>query len=456
MRSTWSADRWLLLLAVVSFEAAWLTLGYLALLWLAAIGQPRLGIAHMAAAVMAGLLLGRALHRRRRPVYAAALMVAAFMAAGVGIWLAAAPRLAPADLSAALSTNSAGWLAGVGLLRGSQHADLDPDAGRVERALDVGLIGLGAFWIFASASGLSGAEPFGGPAFAATLTFVSAALLSLGLARLAELRVEGADRAARWRWLIMLVAVSGVVLLIGVPLAALLGLPVSEALAGIAGPLAPVLLVLLVLLALPAGLLLELLQRLLPPSTGAPLPVPSPTLGPGGTPGGAGGTPWILPDLSWLAWPILAAVAGLVMLGIASLLHRPVMDDRPDAGAEVREAEPIGDGLRPHLPRLRRFPRPRRRAVPRTAREAYLLALELLVGRDEQRRVGETPREHAQRVRSTALGGDLGRLAADVQLTDFAGRSLSATEERRALDRYRRLERAARSAPAPRGSDPSG
>jgi len=446
MRSSWSADRLLALLAAASLEAAWLTLAYLALQWLAGSHQQYLGIAHLAVAAIAGLFLGRVLRRRSPSVYAGVLVVVAILVAAAGIWLAAAPRLSAPDLAAAATTNPAGWLLGVGVLRGSIHADLDDEAGHVERFLNAGLAGLAVFWLFASTSGLTGGEAFRSTAFAATLTSVSAGLLSLGLARLTELRVEGVDRAARRRWLIMLVAVSGAVLAIGIPLAALLGVPVSAALAGIAGPLAPVVLLLIALIVVPLGLLAELLHRLLPPMTGAPFPSLGPLPGTGAPSSGPGPTAGLMLDLSWLIWVILAVGAALALLWVASFLRRPVLGDEPDEEAEVRETEPIGDGLLPRLPRLQiRLRRPRR-PVPRTAPEAYRLALALLVGRDEERRAGETPREHAHRIAPTAAGPSIGSLAADYQLSAFAGRSLTGAEERRALARWRRVERLSRSA----------
>jgi hypothetical protein len=76
--------------------------------------------------------------------------------------------------------------------------------------------------------------------------------------------------------------------------------------------------------------------------------------------------------------------------------------------------------------------------------EAYPLALPLLVGRLEERRTGETPREHARRIAPTELGRTVGRLAIDYQLTAFARRPLTPAEERRALERWRQVERASR------------
>ncbi len=448
MRSTWSADRVLRLLATASLEAAWLTLAYLVLEWLAGRDQLDLGIAQLGAAAIVGTLLSRALHRRSRSAYVGVLLGAAALAGAVGIWLAAAPALAGADKAASLVVNSGGWLLGVAVLRGSTHADLEGDAGHAERVLDAGLIGLAAFWIFASASGLATTDPFAVTAYAATLTFVSAGLISLGLARLTELRVEGVDRAARWRWLILVVAVSGAVFVIGVPLAAVLGVPVSAALIGVAGPLAPVLFVIVALIAIPLGLIAELLHLLLPAAPGAPFP----DLGPAASPGfgqtqpGQGAAS--APDGGWMLWPLLGGLAVLLAIGIGMRLRRPTLDDDLVAEVEIRESEPIGGSLligglpRPRIP----WRRPGR-TVPRTARDAYPLALTLLVGRPEERRVGETPRDHARRVASTSLGRSVGRLAVDYQLIAFGGRSVSAAEERRALERWRQVERASRRPP---------
>ncbi len=453
MRLSWPADRVLRLLAAAGFEAAWLTLAYVTLQWLAGTDGLALGIGPLGVAAIAGALLGRALRDRPRLVYAGTLLATAAVAGVAGVWLAVAPSLSGGDLAGAPTVNPGGWLLGVAVLRGSTHAGLHGETHRAERLLDAGLIGVAAFWLFSTAWGLAGTEPFSSTAYAATLTVVSAGLISLGLARLVELRVEGADRAARWRWLILVLAVSAAVLVIGVPLAAVLGVPVSAALVGIAGPLAPVLLVMVGLIALLLGLVAELLHLLLPPLSGATFPDLTPLVRSGlgqGRPDEGGA--FSAPGADWMLWPLLLGVAWLIVVGIALLLHRPAIVEEQDLELEIRESEPIGGGLlASRLPRPRLAWRRPRSASPLTAADAYPLALPLLVGRPEQRLAGETPREHARRIAPTVLGRTIGRLAIDYQLTAFAGRALTTAEERRAIERWRRVERATRTRPSAPG-----
>ncbi len=457
MRSTWSADRLLRLLATASLEAGWLTLIYLAVQWLAHSEQLTLGIGELGLAVIGGVLLVRSIDSRSPAVHAVVLLMAAVVVGVLGIWLSVAPATSRADLVAGLRANPGGVLLGVALLRGAAHGDLDRSASRAERLLDAGLLGLVGYWLFAGASGLSGSEPFSATAYAATLTIVSASLLSLGLARLTELRVEGVDRAARWRWLVLLIAVIAVVLAVGAPLAAVLGVPVAAALEGVAGPLAPVLLVLSAVIVIPLGLIAELIHLLLPWSTGVTPPDlgPLPSQGLGSAQPGQG---LVSPmGLDWTLWPLLIGLALLGAILYRGMLRRSLRDDDLEPGEEIREGEPLDEIPLPHLPRLRLPWRRRRARVPATAEEAYRLALPLLVGRPEERRAGETPREHARRVVPMPLGPSVARLAADYQLNVFAERTLTPAEERRALERWRRVERASRSAPRPgEGGERSG
>jgi hypothetical protein len=452
MRSTWPADRIVRLLAIAGLEAGWLTLLYLAIQWLAHTEQQYLGIGELGVAVIGGVFLARQLRGGSRAAYALLLGATAVLVGGIGVWLAAAPATSNTELVAAARANPGGILLGVAVLRGSTHADLDQSAGRAERLLDAGLIGLVLFWVFAGASGLAGSESFSATAYAATLTIVTAALLSLGLSRLSELRVEGADRAARWRWVVLLVAVSGMVLLIGAPLASVLGVPVSAALVGVAGPLTPVLLVIVAVIGIPLGLLAELLHLLLPWGSGAAFPDLGPAASPGFGQEQAGQAVTSPSGIDWMLWPLLLGLAVLLLIWIGGYLRRPIITDELNLDEEVREGEPIGEIFANRLPHVRIPWRRPRRVVPRTAEEAYPLALPLLVGRPEERRLGETPRDHARRVAPTALGRAVGRLAADYQLVAFAERSLTAAEERRALARWRRVERASRMAP-PRVED---
>jgi Domain of unknown function (DUF4129) len=443
MRSSWPADRVLAVLAAVTLEGAWLTLAYVALQWLAGVSEQHLSIAHFAVAAGLGLLLARNLPDWRSRSYSADLIGVAALAGIIGTWLAVAPTVTMDSLALALARNPGGWLLGIAVLRGSAHAELDDEARVVERILELGVPGLVLFWVVGTLSGLADAREAASAAFGATLAFISAALLGLGLARLADLEVEVIDRAARRRWLVLLLGVSGLVLAIGVPLAALVGLPLGTALTGAAGPLAVVVIVLAVVVSAPFALLLDLLSRLGLRFGGHLGPLSTPGVSPTGTqaPGLPPPPPAAAPE-AWVTWIAVAAGAVLLLLLLASLLRRPVPSSPLRTGAELREAEPIVVGGLPRLPRIH-LRRPWTRA-PRDAVEAYRHALGELAGGEQGRRRGETPREHAARVGQAEVGPSVRRLAADYQLAALAGRHLTAAEERRAIAHWRRVRRATR------------
>ena len=437
MPSTWSAERALALLAAASLEGAWITLLYVAFQWPTLHHILHLGIGHLAAGVLVGAVLARLIRQWPQRAYAAAIIAASIVAAGVGAWLAIAPDLRAGEVVTGVLVNPGGWLLGLALLRGTAHADSTAEAEVAQRVLDRGMIGLVAFWVVATASDLVHNQTFATAAFAATLTFVSAGLLSLGLGRLSDLEVEAST--ARPRWIALLLGVSGLVLVVGIPLAAVLGLPVESALAGIVGPLAPLVAAFFILLAVPIGLLLEAFAALLSSLPhGHPLPSVAPALASAAS-HHAVSSGSSTPNLTWLIW--VGAVAGVVLAlaVIAWFVRRPEIVIAAEPAEEVREAEPIEVGFGLRLPRLRLGRRWRR--SPRNAIEAYRYTLDSLVGREEARGAGETPREHAARLRTMDIGPSLGRLAADYQLSALAGRTLNDAEQRRALDRWRRITR---------------
>jgi hypothetical protein len=441
MRSTWSAERVIALLAGASLEGAWLTLLYLAFQWLTANHVVHLGIGSFAASAVVGALLARRIRHWPRQAYTLSVIAAAILAGVVGAWLAVAPHVAPGEVAIALVRHPGGWLLGLGILRGTAHGDWADETSVAELVLDRGMVGLVAFWVLATMSGMVHAAAFESAGFAATLTFVSAGLLALGLARLTDLDVQAMD-PGRTRWLLLLLGVSVLVLVVGIPLAAVLGLPLGAALAGIVGPLGPLVVALIAILAVPAGLLLGWLAALFPRWNGQPEPIPSIGQPFASAAGQQVLPPGAAPDLTWLLWLAAAVGAALALAAMVALVRRPDIQEASRSTDEVREAEPFEVGLRLRLPRLR-VPHLWRRP-PADAIEAYRLALDSLVGRDEARHPGETPREHAERVREFWIGVSLGRLAVDYQLGAFAGRPLTDAEERRALARWRRISRRSR------------
>jgi hypothetical protein len=235
MRLTWSADRALAVVAAASLEGAWLTLLYVLIQWWAGQRDLPLGIGHFAVGAGVGILLARRLGRWSPRWFASAVIATSVAVGGLGVWLAVAPSMTLVDLGSAVARHPGGWLLGIAVLRGTAHGEPDDESIVAERLLGRGVPGLAAFWIVAAISGLARATQFELVAFAATLTFVTAALVSLGLGRLSDLDVEAADPAPT-RWLGLLLGVCVLFLAVGIPLAAVLGLPVQTALAGVAVP----------------------------------------------------------------------------------------------------------------------------------------------------------------------------------------------------------------------------
>ena len=433
MRSISSPEGALAALADASLEGAWLALVYLLVQPWIGDGQLHLGLPALAVAVLAGLLFARVASDLPRESYTLIGSGLTVLAAAIGT-LAFVPDVARADPFAAIAAHPGGLLVGVAFLRGSAHAEEGAEAGNVERILGVGLFGLVAFWPIFSVAGLAVLPEFAQPALSACITFVTASLLAMGLARLASLGSDGVGRPTRRRWLGLLFGVLGLALIVSLPLAAVLGVPLGVAVTGVLGPLGVVAYGLLVLITLPFALaagwlteyfknfpgLTEILDKLLgnPIGSGLEQP-PSPA-----TPG---------TDGSWVGTLLLTmlvlAVAAYV---IVRMLGRRTVRTRLASDSEVRATELPTPQLR--MPRIRL---PQRARVPRTAREAYLAVLHLLAGTDAARAVDETPAEHARRLGSS----DVSRLAVDYQLDAFGGRTLTAPEERRALARWRRLKR---------------
>ena len=132
---------------------------------------------------------------------------------------------------------------------------------------------------------------------------------------------------------------------------------------------------------------------------------------------------------------VLGVIAALVLARLW-LRRQPVA--APDAD-ETRVIDHGGNGEAPaRRPRASRF---RRRPHPADAVAAYRALLDDLDGRPPvAREPGETPAEHARRLRAAGHGGlGLDLLAADYGLVRFGGAALTAAETRRALGRAERL-----------------
>jgi uncharacterized protein DUF4129 len=136
---------------------------------------------------------------------------------------------------------------------------------------------------------------------------------------------------------------------------------------------------------------------------------------------------------------VIVLAAMIVVLILARLWSRRT----PAEAADVEEVRRIdhGDGT-VETPR-RRSARRRPAVDPPGAVEAYQRLLADIDGRPNVRREpAETPGAHAARLRAAGRADlSLELLAADYALARFGGVTLTASEEQRAVGRWRRLRR---------------
>ena len=300
----------------------------------------------------------------------------------------------------------AGILLGLAFLRGTAHATRLDDERIAEQALGPGLVAIAGLWLFLAVSGGTDEAWVVGAASSATVTFITAGLLSVGLARLADLRGSGVRGADRRIWDGVLLAVIIGMLAIALPLAVILGVPVGGALRGAVQVVSAVLVVVAIPFIWVGAALgwvlysaIEFLRGLAGGHStdtggviGGPLVDWQGMLGPEGQNGLALGV-----------IPLVVAIVVAFIL-IRAFVKRPRLTVVDDRVVEVRELErPIG--MRLWRPQVRL---PRRHGAPRSASEAYVASLEVLAGRPEFARLAsETPAEHAGRIRG-AIAAPLG------------------------------------------------
>ena len=387
-------------------EGAWIALVYATLQVGLAHGPAVLGILAFIVAAAAGLAWARlAVGRAARPWAGAALA----LAFGVAGWLAdpaarsmLAGALAGADgaagLDSAMTTNAAGWLLALAVIRGAAHRERARDEERVQRLLGRILL-LSIPWAIGLAFGQASREAFVAQALVATVLFTGAGLLAVGLGRLETLGASaGVDWRANRAWVAVAALVVGVVVLVSVPAAFLVGVTPAALLDAASIPLAAIAGVIAVVFAAAAAPILsgwEALMSALP--TPAPTPVPSAasSLAPGGgviPP--AEGDPRVGLTLAILA--LVALAVGLVFVAwrIRVGAARPPASGTAAPPAEERTFE--APRLATRLPSIRI---PGRRGTPKTAAAAYLALLDDLDGDAAlARRPAESPRRHARRL----------------------------------------------------------
>lgn len=440
MRSNAWPESALAILAACSLEAAWITLLYITITALSTHVAGPLSLLEFALAALAGLLLSRwiGVERRDRDRTLIAAVAIAAALAGWLVPLGVDGALVVDQPYGLLEMHPAGLLLGLAVVRGSAHFSELDDERIAEIALGPGVAFVAGMWGVLTLAGATADRVILGDAFAATITFAAAGLLSMGLARLAGLRDAGTGPGGRHAWVGLLLAVIAGLLVVALPLAVVIGAPVDAAVRGVVGPLAALLVPIVMILALPAALIGSALVAVIEwlrggsggGDTGFDITL---VLGPtfGHVPGPAAAQAVALGLV-----PILLAIV-VAFFVVRTLLRRTGRVAEGGDVAEIRETERPSGGIRLRMPRRQTRPRT---PVPETASEAYVAALELLAGLPEAARLAtETPREHAARIGADPAWSDLRRLAADYTLTEFGQRRLTAAEHRRALDSWRRI-----------------
>jgi hypothetical protein len=324
----------------------------------------------------------------------------------------------------ALAPAGSGWLLGIAAWRGTRHRDPLTDDTVVGALLAWIVPCLAIPWLIGSGS--SQHQAFVDTALPATLLFVTAGLIAVGLTRLEALgQLVGVDWRRNRAWVAMLVGVVGLVALIATPTAWLLDASAEASARTLLGPAA----VAADVVGAIAAPIEDTIGGFLPGSSPA-----QPAFPPGGAPKSAVAT--------WIEAFVLTGVL-TVLVGVLLVFHR-IMTSEPRSGPpppELQERQtllppPLPGGLGwIHLPRIG-F---RRESVPGTASQAYLAVLDRLDRDERLRRVpSESPAAHARRLRTIGAGAlSLDLLAADFELERYRGATLTPSETRRAIERSR-------------------
>jgi hypothetical protein len=440
MRSNASPESVAALLVASLLEAAWITLVYVLVESLRGPGEAPLSMLTFAGVALVGIGFARwsahrGRHAYRTPVAAITVALALF-----GWLLPLGPAAAGVldDPAVVFSMHPGGILLGLAFLRGTGHATRVDDERIAEVALGPGLAAVAGLWVLLAATGGTRQEWVVGAASVATVTFVTAGLSSIGLARLADLRDAGVRGADRRIWDGVLIGVIVGLLVVALPLAIILGVPFGGAVRTVAEVVAGVIVIAATpfiwvgaILGQALYLFIVFLRGLAGGSMsdprgviGGPLLDWPGLLGPGNQNGLALG---VIPLV------IAIVVAFVLIRMLVRRSRRAVVHSTP---VEVREFE-RPTGMRLRRPRL---PIPRRQGAPRTASEAYVASIDILAEWPEFERLpSETPAEHARRVRGAGIGPSLSRLAADFALAEFGRRTLTPSEHRRAIERWRRI-----------------
>lgn len=442
MRSSWPAR--LLPVFQALAEGGWLSVVYAAV-QVATGEQPRIGVLELAMLAGIGMAWARR-HRWRNPTADAVGLPLLALAGGAAGWfLDPAVRIALVDghVAVAFGLHVPGWLAGVAVARGGLHGSHEDDEEAGDRLLRFGIPGLAAPWLLGSLASTGALRAaFTATAFVSTMVFAVGAFAALGMARLEDVRITtGSDWRRSHAWLALVAGVSVASLVIGIPAAILLGVPLAALAAAIFGPLR-LLFLLLILVTTPLIVLIAAATELLRPFLPKVGDWPQINL-----PGIIGGEP--LPASTSI--PTIVVIAVVVFLALMELFVLALMvylrwqERRRMAGVDTGDFEERSIVVPAEEPPVTPVApsRGRRRRDLGDPEHAYLAALEALE-RDGRwaRRASESPGAHARRVTAEGLTETaFGRLALAYQLVRYGGRSLPNRERRRSRRRLETLRR---------------
>jgi hypothetical protein len=447
----------------------------------------------------AGLVAAREGGPRAGDRWPAVAVVLTGLAAAVG-WLGSAATwdaLLSPDPASALSVHPGGWLAGLAFLRGIAHARPVSSEAAVASLMTFAIPVIVAAFLLGGAIADPGRAEFRAAALADTVLFVGSGLLALALGRIRRLAgTTGFDWRRNPAWFGLLVVLVGAILLVALPASFAVGPLVILVIAALPVPL--------LVAGLVAGVDRRARRTAVIVAVGAVLVVVLVRLfgGSAGSTGGAGtsipsqSTP---PDQAWMAvaaWTAILAGSAILIALLSALWMRQALARGDD---EVVEERTIDYGAETTTGTRRRSLLPRRRRAdgpPTDAPEAYLAAVRELEAFDDLRRLaGETPAEHARRVRTTVpgpatptvaegtggpgvtggtgmpataagrvglstaggpglFGAALDLLAADYELARFGARMLTPGEHGRAIARWQRLRTRLRALPRGRSGSP--
>jgi Domain of unknown function (DUF4129) len=445
LRSSWPAR--LLPAFQVLAEGGWIAVVYAAAQALVE-ATPRIGPIELALLAWVGMAWARRSRWRSAAPEAIGLPVLALLGGAAGWFLAPDVRaalVAGAPL-AALSLHLPGWIAGLAVIRGAAHADPEDDEVSQDLLLRWAVPGLALPWFVGQVLAPASARPaFTAAAFAGTMVFIGASFAAMGLARLEAVRAEtGSDWRRSRTWLAVLAVTAAVLMVVGIPAAAFLGVPLQTLAAMLYGPIRLVFLLALLIMTpviLAAAALAEALRSILPKGVQLPtITLPNLAANP------------VEPTTAAPAIIFYVVVALIVILEVAivtMVIYLRWQERRRLSVAILESFEERAIVIPPaEAPPPARRDRARASGSHGTGPEgSYLAALDLLAGEERwARHPHETPAVHARRVRAAGLSGSgIDRLAVAYQLVRYAGRTVTRTEAGRAARRLATLRARLRS-----------